>query len=166
MTALSTSDYVVVGGGSAGCATARRLLDGGATVALVEAEIRRKFADSALWRTTLTTGEDGTATTTVEMPENLTTWKINAWCMTKETRVGQSDTSATTTKDLLVRLQAPRFFLEHDEVVLSANVHNELSTAKKAHVVLTVPDERLELIGETPVAVDVDVPAGGEARVD
>ena len=37
MTALGTHDYVVVGGGSAGCAAARRLLDGGATVALVEA---------------------------------------------------------------------------------------------------------------------------------
>jgi choline dehydrogenase-like flavoprotein len=31
-----TRDYVVVGGGSAGCVVARRLLDGGATVALVE----------------------------------------------------------------------------------------------------------------------------------
>jgi choline dehydrogenase len=37
VSALASHDYVVVGGGSAGCATARRLLDGGATVALVEA---------------------------------------------------------------------------------------------------------------------------------
>jgi choline dehydrogenase len=34
---VTAADYVVVGGGSAGCAAARRLLDGGATVALVEA---------------------------------------------------------------------------------------------------------------------------------
>jgi choline dehydrogenase len=34
---LGAHDYVVVGGGSAGCVVARRLLDGGATVALVEA---------------------------------------------------------------------------------------------------------------------------------
>jgi choline dehydrogenase-like flavoprotein len=34
---VTAVDYVVVGGGSAGCAAARRLLDGGATVALVEA---------------------------------------------------------------------------------------------------------------------------------
>jgi choline dehydrogenase-like flavoprotein len=34
---VSTHDYVVVGGGSAGCVVARRLLDGGATVALIEA---------------------------------------------------------------------------------------------------------------------------------
>jgi choline dehydrogenase len=37
MTTLGAHDYVVVGGGSAGCVVARRLLDGGATVALVEA---------------------------------------------------------------------------------------------------------------------------------
>jgi choline dehydrogenase len=37
VTALGMHDYVVVGGGSAGCTAARRLLDGGATVALVEA---------------------------------------------------------------------------------------------------------------------------------
>ena len=37
MTALGAHDYVVVGAGSAGCAAARRLLDGGARVALVEA---------------------------------------------------------------------------------------------------------------------------------
>jgi choline dehydrogenase len=34
---LGAHDYVVVGGGSAGCVVARRLLDGGATVGLVEA---------------------------------------------------------------------------------------------------------------------------------
>jgi choline dehydrogenase len=37
MNRLGAHDYVVVGGGSAGCVVARRLLDGGATVALVEA---------------------------------------------------------------------------------------------------------------------------------
>jgi choline dehydrogenase len=37
VTTLGAHDYVVVGGGSAGCVVARRLLDGGATVALVEA---------------------------------------------------------------------------------------------------------------------------------
>jgi choline dehydrogenase len=37
VTALGAHDYVVVGAGSAGCAAARRLLDAGASVALVEA---------------------------------------------------------------------------------------------------------------------------------
>ncbi|HUT00860.1 MAG TPA: MG2 domain-containing protein, partial [Phycisphaerae bacterium] len=133
---------------------------------LVEAEVRKKFADTAVWLTTLTTDDDGIARATFEMPENLTTWKINAWGMTKKTRVGQADTSAVTTKNLLVRLQAPRFFMEYDEVVISANVHNYLKSAKKARVSLAVPKELLERIGKTAETVDVTVPAGGEKRVD
>ena len=39
-----------------------------------------------------------------------------------------------TKKDLLVRLQAPRFFVQKDEVVLSANVHNYLKTQKDVTV--------------------------------
>ncbi len=88
------------------------------------AGVRKRFADTALWLGSLTTGEDGKATAKFVLPENLTTWKVNVWSMSKDTRVGQSSTSAVTTKDLLVRLQAPRFFPEYDEVVISANVHN------------------------------------------
>ena len=44
------------------------------------------------------------------------------------TKVGQGEAEVVTTKDLLVRLQAPRFFVQKDEVVLSANVHNYLKT--------------------------------------
>jgi len=139
---------------------------GGAAAAFAEAEVRKEFADTALWLTTLTTDADGTATATFDMPENLTTWKINAWGMTQGTRVGQSDTSAVTTKNLLVRLQAPRFFLEYDEVVISANVHNYLSKDKTARVSLDVPATLLKMIGKTPATTDVKVAAGGETRVD
>jgi len=137
-----------------------------AAPAFAEAEVRQKFADTALWLTTLTTDANGTASITFDMPENLTTWKIGAWAMTQETRVGQADTAATTNKNLLVRLQAPRFFMEYDEVVISANVHNYLAREKTARVSLEVPAELLKMIGATPPTVDVKVPAGGEKRVD
>ena len=139
---------------------------GGSGGELVEPEVRKRFADTAVWLTTLTTDDDGTASATFEMPENLTTWKINAWGMTTGTKVGQADASAVTTKNLLVRLQAPRFFMEYDEVVVSANVHNYLKTAKAARVSLAVPAELLQRIGKTKETVDVTVPAGGEKRVD
>ncbi len=132
----------------------------------VEAEVRQKFADTALWLTTLTTGPDGTAKASFQMPENLTTWKVNAFGMTKATKVGQADTLAITTKNLLVRLQAPRFFMEYDEVVISANVHNYLKTEKTARVSLDVPADLLKMIGTTAATVDVKVAAGGETRVD
>ncbi len=134
--------------------------------AFAEAEVRQEFADTALWVADATTGEDGETTLTVEMPENLTTWKVSAWAMGKDTRVGQGSTEAATTKDLLVRLQAPRFFLERDEVVVSANVHNYLGEAKTARVSLDVPPEHLALMDGHPQTVDVEVAADGERRVD
>jgi hypothetical protein len=39
-----------------------------------------------------------------------------------------------------VRLQAPRFFVERDQVVLTANVHNYLKTDKRVKVALQIGD--------------------------
>ena len=78
----------------------------------------------------LTTDKDGTAEVALDMPENLTTWRIKVWGMGHGTRVGEGQTDVVTRKDLIVRLQAPRFFVQNDEVVLSANVHNYLKTKK------------------------------------
>jgi hypothetical protein len=136
------------------------------TPAFAEAQVRREFADTALWVADAATGEDGEATVTFAMPENLTTWKVGSWAMSKQTRVGQAAVEAVTTKDLLVRLQAPRFFMEYDEVVLSANVHNYLDSAKTARVSLEVPAEHLALTEGYELTVDVEVPADGERRVD
>ena len=149
---------------------------------LVEAEVRKRFADTAVWLTTLTTDANGQAAASFEMPENLTTWKINAWGMTKATKVGQATASAVTTKNLLVRLQAPRFFMEYDEVVVSAIVHNYLQTKKKAQVILELEGECLHPLdrrGKTygrpsmgPSKADfritksVEVERNGEQRVD
>ena len=96
--------------------------------------IRTKFADTALWVGALTTDNDGTAEVSLDMPENLTTWRIKVWGMGHGTHVGQGQTDVVTRKDLIIRLEAPRFFVQTDEVVLSAIVHNYLKTKKKVTV--------------------------------
>ena len=126
--------------------------------------VRSEFADTALWVGSVITDKDGRAQLKVDMPENLTTWTVRAWAMGHGTNVGEGTSSVLTTKNVLVRLQAPRFFTEKDEVVISANVHNYLDDDKIAVV-------RLELDGGTLAAIDsqekkVHLPAGGEARVD
>ena len=108
----------------------------------VQPAVRTKFADTALWVGALTTDEDGTAEVELAMPENLTTWKIKVWGMGHGTRVGQGEADVVTRKDLIVRLQAPRFFVQKDEVVLSANVHNYLKTKKAVQVVLELRGQR------------------------
>src|SRR6185312_169263 len=100
------------------------------------------------------------------LPESLTTWKVKTWTMGPGTRVGQGESEIITTKDLLVRLQAPRFFVEKDEVVLSANVHNKLKTKKAVQVVLEFEGSVLQPMSETAMAQTVEIAAGSESRVD
>ena len=144
---------------------------------LVQPTVRTKFADTALWVASLTTGKDGTAEVDLTMPENLTTWKCRVWAMGEGTKVGEGTADMITTKNLLIRLQAPRFFVQKDEVVLSANVHNYLKGNKKVQVSLELdgpcllPDGKVN-VGDTPKGPifaanqQIEVPANGEKRVD
>jgi uncharacterized protein YfaS (alpha-2-macroglobulin family) len=137
---------------------------GGAGGDFAEATVRSNFADTALWSPTVVTDAEGKASVEITFPENLTGWKIRAHALSAGTRVGSAEGSAVTAKNLLVRLQAPRFFVERDEVVLSANVHNYLKTEKTARVSIKVNPELMALLGDA--TVDVKIPAGGEKRVD
>ncbi len=131
----------------------------------VEPTVRTAFADTAFWAAALETNQDGVAEVTFKMPENLTGWKVKAWAMGAGTKVGEGTVEITTKKNLLVRMQAPRFFVEKDEVVLSANVHNYLKADKNVTVRLELPGSIL-----VPMAGDLTqqvlVKAGGDKRVD
>lgn len=130
----------------------------------VEPTVRKNFADTALWVSSLTTNQDGFAEVSLNMPENLTGWKVKVWAMGHGTKVGQAETEVTTKKDLLVRLQAPRFFVQKDEVVLSANVHNYLKNEKAVTVSLELDGGTLTPMGK--VTEQVRIAANGEKRVD
>ncbi|HEY4761793.1 MAG TPA: MG2 domain-containing protein [Thermoguttaceae bacterium] len=137
---------------------------GGGGAPLVQPTVRTKFADTALWIGALTTEKDGTAEVSLNMPENLTTWRIKVWGMGHGTKVGQGQTDVITRKDLIIRLQAPRFFVQTDEVVLSANVHNYLKTKKAVKVSLELDGNTLESMDDLTKSVEID--PNGEARID
>ena len=117
------------------------------SAAAVQPTIRTNFTDTAFWAAALQTAPDGTAQIDLPLPDSLTTWKIKSWTLGLGTKVGQAESEIVTSKDLLVRLQAPRFFVEKDEVVLSANVHNKLKTAKSVQVVLELEGSVLQPLG-------------------
>ncbi|MDR0521618.1 MAG: hypothetical protein LBH00_07170, partial [Planctomycetaceae bacterium] len=108
--------------------------DSGQSAPLIEPSVRRNFADTALWLGTLETDKNGKAQIELAMPESLTTWKINVWTMAAGTRVGYGSTEVITRKDLMIRMQTPRFLIEKDKCVFSANVHNYLKTEKTVTV--------------------------------
>ncbi|WP_411825821.1 alpha-2-macroglobulin family protein [Luteolibacter sp. AS25] len=130
-----------------------------------EVVVRSEFVDLLKWVGSVETDESGEATIDLEMPDNLTTWKIKTWAMGHGTKVGEGSAEIVTSKDLIVRLQAPRFFVEKDEVTLSAVVHNYHDEAKDVLVGLELDGKNLEVANGTPER-RVAIPAGGETRID
>jgi uncharacterized protein YfaS (alpha-2-macroglobulin family)/tetratricopeptide (TPR) repeat protein len=130
----------------------------------VQPVVRTTFADTAFWAASLLTDTNGFAEVEFTMPENLTGWKVKTWAMGHGTKVGQAETEVVTTKNLLLRLQAPRFFVEKDEVVLSANIHNYLKTTKKVEAVLELDGPSLAVMGTAKQ--NVKIAANDEERVD
>ena len=126
--------------------------------------VRKNFADTAYWAAAILTDKEGVAEIALNMPENLTGWKVKAWALGHGTKVGQGEAEVVTKKNLLVRLQSPRFFVEKDEVVLSANVHNYLKNAKPVEVALEIDGDNLTAMGKLTQKVTID--ATGEKRVD
>lgn len=138
--------------------------EGGAGSETAAVTVRTQFADTAFWAAALETDSNGEAEVTFKMPESLTSWRVKAWAMGHGTRVGEGAADIVTTKNLLLRLQAPRFFVEKDVVTLSANIHNYFESAKTVRAVLELDGGVLEALGDS--VREVVVPAGGEVRVD
>lgn len=133
---------------------------------LAETAVRRNFADTAFWIADLETDAEGRAKVAFPMPDSLTTWKVRVWAMGKQCQVAEAERELVTAKKLLVRLQAPRFFVEKDEVVLSAVIHHQLLKAVDVHTLLELEGGCLELMPGEQAAGRIEIAASGEARVD
>jgi prepilin-type processing-associated H-X9-DG protein len=143
---------------------------------LAEARIRENFAETAFWSPAVVT-ENGSAKVKVTFPDSLTSWHADARGLSTQAQVGAGESEVETKKDVIVRMQAPRFFVERDQVVLSANVHNYLSKTKRFKVslqtsgalkVATVPTSTDAASGASMDSLGgfVNVKAGEETRVD
>jgi uncharacterized protein YfaS (alpha-2-macroglobulin family) len=126
--------------------------------------VRKDFADLLKWSGAITTNADGTADVPIEFPDNLTTWKARVWTLASGTRVGEGSAEIITSKELLVRLQAPRFLVERDEALLTAVVHNDHDTPKTVNVSIELDGDTLQPIDVAPRTIEIA--ARSEARVD
>jgi alpha-2-macroglobulin len=126
--------------------------------------VRKDFADLLKWQGAIETNADGQAEVPLEFPDNLTTWKARVWTLGSDTRVGEGSAEIITSKDLLVRLQAPRFLVERDEAVLSAVVHNDHDAPKTVTVSLELDGKQLQAMDGA--SKSLEIAARSEARVD
>ena len=127
-----------------------------------EPTIRREFKDTAFWQPDVVTGGDGKATVSFKLPDNLTTWRATARAVTADTRVGSAVQKTIARKDVIMRLEMPRFLTEGDTVTISGVVHNFLKSDKSTKISLDLNGAQLL---DSP-SQTVTISQNGEHRVD
>jgi uncharacterized protein YfaS (alpha-2-macroglobulin family) len=122
-------------------------------------EIRGEFIDTPYWNAHLVTDANGMATFDVRLPDNLTTWRLDARALTLaddgNMLVGQNTYDILSTKPLIIRPVTPRFFIVGDEVYLAAVVNNNTTSAQDVVVTInaegvTLHDERAQRVTIQP----------------
>jgi len=129
---------------------------------LVQPTIRKNFKDTAFWQPDVVTGADGRATVKVNLPDNLTTWRATARGVTADTKVGATKYKVVARKDVIMRLETPRFVTQGDTVTLSGIVHNYLNADKSTQISLEVDGAQLQNSRKTTVTIGKQ----GEHRID
>ncbi|HKU75573.1 MAG TPA: MG2 domain-containing protein [Pyrinomonadaceae bacterium] len=127
-----------------------------------ETTIRKEFKDTAYWQPEVVTGGDGKATVSFKLPDNLTTWRATARGVTADTRVGSAVQKTIARKDVIMRLEMPRFLTEGDTVTISGVVHNFLKSDKSTRISLELNGAQLLDAPDSTVTIRPN----GEHRVD
>ncbi|MGZ8900932.1 MAG: alpha-2-macroglobulin family protein, partial [Limisphaerales bacterium] len=115
-------------------------------------QVRTDFRSTIAWQPALKTGADGTAELPITYPDSVTT----------ANQFGIADDSTRTKMPLIVRLQAPRFFLVGDTVTVSAVINN--NTDAELTVTPTLEAAGIDL--PKIERAQIKIAANSEARAD
>ena len=116
-------------------------LDGEAAPAdLSKVSIRKNLNETAFFFPNLTTDKDGKVRIEFEVPEALTTWKFMGLAHDAELRTGMLVDEMTTSKDLMVQPNPPRFLREGDRILFPVKVINQSDRPQTGSVQLLLKD--------------------------
>ena len=100
-----------------------------------QAAVRSKFADRAYWGGALRAGKDGRLRVDFDLPENLTSWRVQSWAFGRGRSFGEAKLELPVSKELQVRPLLPRAAVVGDELVIGAMIQN-LSKNRKDFVLV------------------------------
>ena len=134
-------------------------------------QVRSDFRSTVFWKPDIVTADDGTATVRFTYPDSLTSWRATARAATVASQFGTATETTRTKQPLIVRLQAPRFFVVGDQTVVSAVVNN--NTDRPITVATSLDAAGVTVVGlyvggkvTKGEAGPLSVAKEGEARVD
>ena len=131
-------------------------------------ELRNLFKSTAYWNPAVDLDDRGRATLSIDLPDNVTTYRVMAVVFGKGAHFGSSDAKVVVKKPLMVKPVLPRFVYPGDSLRVEARVFN--GTEDLGRVEVAAAFAGLEHAGTgkasgKPGESTVDVPAGKSATV-
>lgn len=123
--------------------------------------VRRDFADSAFWSTTIRTDKSGKATAAFKVPDSLTNWRVQVTAISPKLHVGTASARFKTSRPVMIWPMLPRAFTEGDVVQVFGTVHNLSEKEQTIRVHLTAENGAVMSAPEQTVKV----PANGSVPV-
>lgn len=128
-------------------------------------EVRKRFEDVAHWQPRLVTGEDGRATVRVKLPDNLTTWRAVVRGVSRAALVGEGRGRVSARRDLIVRVDTPRFLVQGDVVTVPLAIHNESDGPLEVREDVTVEGAAIRATSRDPSSDEVGAGEGASYRL-
>jgi uncharacterized protein YfaS (alpha-2-macroglobulin family) len=123
--------------------------------------LRENLTPLAHFAPAVRTDGSGVAETTIELPDNLTRYRVYALVAEGNDRFGRGEAKITARKPVTVRPSMPRFLNHGDETALPVLVRNQ--TGQCRTVTVGLRSNRLEV--EAPQVKVVELPANGRGEV-
>ena len=173
--ALRTSSSLTLNADEITAGLAKRKGGGGGIFDEGILELRGEWIDTPYWNPSVRTDAAGEAVVHVRLPDNLTTWRLDARAVTAggdgdtdgdtggDTLVGQAHFDLRSARPLIIRPSTPRFFIAGDQARLAAVVHSDIDRAITARVSLENV-AGLQLVDGRQTQ-QVTIPAKGRTRV-
>jgi len=132
---------------------------GGSDAEDLSTKKRGNFRDTAFWEASVETDQNGNASVSFVLPDNLTTWQVESIGITKDTKLGIDYDEFTTKKDLMAVPVKPRFIVPGDKFSIGAKVFNQTDKDRKINV--KIDSESLVFEGKKEDSIPID---SGESK--
>lgn len=94
--------------------------------------VRAYFPETMVWVPELSSDAKGGAQVMIEVPDSITTWRLNAWAHTWDGRFGQGQHPLKVRKDFFVEVELPTTLIQGDRAILPVTLINQREVEVKA----------------------------------
>ena len=115
--------------------------------------VRQFFPETWLWLD-VTTGEDGHATVSAEVPDSITTWMLRAVAMSQEHGLGVAEAGLTVFQPFFLQVDLPYSAVRGEELPVKVALYNYLDLTQEFFVELA-DSHRFELLDDGAKTVNV-----------